>query len=117
MTYIYNKWLFFHFVIISNNFEPIFYTIQFSYFKLIIFMAKLNLSNCIFVSLLDKMQYALTFLSLSHKSLLSRLVVPTFVVEVTGHLCSRWVFFLLTNFEFLTSYFGRNCFVSFKRYC
>ena len=33
------------------------------------------------------------------------LVVPTFDTKVTEYLCSGWVFFLQTNFDFLTSHF------------
>ena len=31
--------------------------------------------------------------------------VPTFETKVTEYLCSGWVFFLQTNFGFLTSHF------------
>ena len=34
--------------------------------------------------------------------------VPTFDTKVTEKLCSGWVFFLQTNFDFLTSHFWRN---------
>ena len=34
-----------------------------------------------------------------------KLVVPTFDTKVTEYLCSGWVFFLQTNFDFLTSHF------------
>ena len=33
------------------------------------------------------------------------LIVPTFDTKVTEYLCSRWVFFLQTSFDFLTSHF------------
>ena len=33
------------------------------------------------------------------------LIVPTFDTKVTEYLCSGWVFFLQTNFDFLTSHF------------
>ena len=33
------------------------------------------------------------------------LVIPTFDTKVTENLFSGWVFFLLTNFDFLTSHF------------
>ena len=33
------------------------------------------------------------------------LFVPTFDTKVTEYLCSGWVFFLMTNFDFLTSHF------------
>ena len=45
------------------------------------------------------------------------LFVPTFDTKVTENLCSGWVFFLQTNFDFLTSHFWWNFFISFKRYC
>ena len=32
-------------------------------------------------------------------------IVPTFDTKVTEYLCSGWVFFLQTNFDFLTSLF------------
>ena len=32
-------------------------------------------------------------------------IVPTFDTKVTEYLCSGWVFFLQTNFDFLTSHF------------
>ena len=35
----------------------------------------------------------------------SRLFVPTFDTKVSEYLCSGWVFFLQTNFDFLTSNF------------
>ena len=45
-------------------------------------------------------------------------IVPTFDTKVTEYLCSGWVFFLQTNFDFLTSHFRRNYFfISFKMYC
>ena len=43
--------------------------------------------------------------------------VPTFDAKVTEYLCSGGFFFLQTNFDFLTSHFLRNFFISFKRYC
>ena len=43
--------------------------------------------------------------------------VPTFATKVTEYLCSGWVFFLQTNFDFLTSHFWRNFFTSFENYC
>ena len=47
----------------------------------------------------------------------SSLVVPTFVTKETEYLCSGWVFFLQTIFEFLTSHFWQNFFTSFESYC
>ena len=44
------------------------------------------------------------------------LVVPTFDTKVTEYLCSGWVFFLQTNFDFLTSHFWQNFFISFESY-
>ena len=44
-------------------------------------------------------------------------IVPTFDTKVTEYLCSGWVFFLQTNFDFLTSHFWRNFLISFKSYC
>ena len=32
-------------------------------------------------------------------------IVPTFDTKVTEYLCSGWVFFLQTSFDFLTSHF------------
>ena len=43
--------------------------------------------------------------------------VPTFVTKVTEYLCSGWVFFLPTKFDFLISRFWRNFLKSFKRQC
>ena len=43
--------------------------------------------------------------------------VPTFDTKVTEYLCSGGFFFLQTNFDFLTSHFWRNFFISFERYC
>ena len=43
--------------------------------------------------------------------------VPTFDTKVTEYLCSSWVFFLQTNFDFLTSNFWRNFFISFESHC
>ena len=43
--------------------------------------------------------------------------VPTFDTKVTEYLCSGWVFFLQTNFDFLTSHFWRNFKILFERYC
>ena len=43
-----------------------------------------------------------------------RLIVPTFVKKVTRYLCSRWFFFLRTNFELLTIYFLTDIIQSFK---
>ena len=42
------------------------------------------------------------------------LFVSTFDTKVTDNLCSGWVFFLQTNFDFLTSHFWRNFLISFK---
>ena len=36
---------------------------------------------------------------------LTWLIVPTFDTKVTEYLCSGWVFFLQTKFDFLTSHF------------
>ena len=48
----------------------------------------------------------------------SSLDVLTFDTKVTEYLCSGWVFFLQTNFDFfLASHFWRIFFSSFKRYC
>ena len=44
-------------------------------------------------------------------------IVPTFDTKVTEYLCSGWVFLFRQNFDFLTSHFWRNFFISFKRYC
>ena len=41
----------------------------------------------------------------SSKTLYDLFFVPTFHTNVTEYLCSRWVFFLQTNFDFLTSDF------------
>ena len=35
----------------------------------------------------------------------TNIIVPTFDTKVTEYLCSGWVFFLQTNFDFLTSHF------------
>ena len=43
-------------------------------------------------------------------------LVPTFDTKVTKYLCSGWVFFLQTNFDFLISHFWRIFFTSFERY-
>ena len=41
-----------------------------------------------------------------HKnSSICNFIVPTFDTKVTEYLCSGWVFFLQTNFDFLTSHF------------
>ena len=45
------------------------------------------------------------------------LIVPTFDTKVTEYLCSGWVFFLQTNFDFLTNHFWRNFFISFESHC
>ena len=50
-------------------------------------------------------------------SVIFSIIVPTFDTKVTGYLCSGWVFFLLTNFDFLTSHFLRNFLISFESYC
>ena len=39
------------------------------------------------------------------KNCLCLIFVPTFDTKVTEYLCSGWVFFLQTNFDFLTSHF------------
>ena len=49
--------------------------------------------------------------------LLVFLVVPTFDTKVTEYLCSGWVFFLQTNFDFLTSHFWQNFSKSFESNC
>ena len=43
----------------------------------------------------------------SHKIvlILVSFIVPTFDTKVTEYLCSGWVFFLQTNFDFLTGHF------------
>ena len=44
------------------------------------------------------------------------LIVPTFVAKVIKYLCSGWIFFSSDYFDFLTSHFWQNFFISFKRY-
>ena len=44
-------------------------------------------------------------------------IVPTFDTKVMEYLCSEWVFFLQTNFDFLTSHFWRIFKISSKTYC
>ena len=53
----------------------------------------------------------LYFASIGH------LIVPTFDTKVTEYLCSGWVFFLQTSFDFLTSHFLTEFQKSFERYC
>ena len=48
---------------------------------------------------------------------LQSFIVPTFDTKVTEYFCSGWVFFLQTNFDFLTSQFWRKFFISFESYC
>ena len=48
--------------------------------------------------------------------LIKFIIVPTFDTKVTENLRSGWVFFLQTNFDFLTSHFWQKFFISFKRY-
>ena len=53
----------------------------------------------------------------TYSNLFVLLFVPTFNTKVTEYLCSGCVFFLQTNFDFLTSHFDGIFFISFKKFC
>ena len=70
------------------------------FFHFIFFFLQLNFSSYFcFIDLKRQSEHS----GLRHDT--SSLVVPTFDTKVTEYLCSGWVFFLQTNFDFLTSHF------------